>query len=426
MIKGKAAVIFAALFILCSLIAGCETAGLVELGNTEPAGTLPAATEGQSPTEKPAVTGETSAQPATAAPTQPPAPVVPTPAPSRESPVSVTLEPLIETHAAYRVNGVVPAFTVTGSDTLLAFLHTNVRQSVLNIVSRFADWAADNPPQGTAGAHDLSFSIEITRNDGRFLSMYGIASAYMGGASDNSFGFSFTVDILNERMPSLADLLGEGYEPLLNVLIRENLIAHYGFPPDAPWLLDLGEGTGFAEGAQPHFYLTPDCLGFIYDKYAIYPGAAGAPQAEVALADQPRPLGGGAVEWSYALCTAFDPATGEITLDYVQVLTGEDAVAALMEDERITRQQAEERIYDHDPNEYVRNRNDRLRTFTMDDDTHIRTVFDADWNVAAPEGTERSLSDFGALYRTNPEVVAAGESILYLVTVRGSRVIALE
>ena len=69
--------------------------------------------------------------------------------------------------------------------------------------------------------------------------------------------------------PSLADLLGEGYEPLLNAHSREP-IAHYGFPPDAPWLLDLGKAPDLRR-ARSHFYLTPDCLGFIYDKYAIIP-----------------------------------------------------------------------------------------------------------------------------------------------------------
>jgi hypothetical protein len=400
------------------LVSGCDRDALVNLGASDPAGTGgPDATETSIPLPT------QTEPPATLEPSLPPT-SSPTGAPT-DKPLSVAVgkERLTAVAKEYKYDVYMPVFTVAGDETLAAWLHGAIREPMNDIVSRFIAWAQSNPPTGSAGLNDLSFDFEVTRNDGRYLSLYGVATAYMGGASTDNFGFAFSVDIIARQTLTLEGLLGSGYEPLVGSLIRARLIADYGDAPSAYDLFGVGPSSGFTDGDAPHFYLTPDHMGFLYDKYVLYPGAYGAVRAEVPIRDLPAPFGGGEAEISAALCTGFNAASGPITLDYGEILTGAAAVRALMEDEHLTRAQAEDRIYDHEPNEYIRNRNTRLRTFAMDDGTVITLVGNADGTVT-PQGYLCSYADFLGLYAVRPGAVVS-ENQLYTVTVSGGRVVAL-
>lgn len=404
------------------LASACDLIVPVNLGASDPHGT-PASVTGVPSAQSSVPAPADTAPPETQEPSPPPS-SSPSDTPADESPsVTVGKEHLSATAKAYKYDVYMPVFTAAGDDTLAAWLHGAIREPMNDIVSRFIAWAESNPPAGAAGLNDLSFEFEVTRNDGRYLSLYGVATAYMGGAGADSFGFSYSVDVAARDTLSLDELLGSGYEPLVGSLIRARLIAGYGDAPAARDLFDVGPGSDFTGGAAPHFYLTPERMGFLYDQYALYPGAYGAVRAEVPICDLPAPFGGGQAEMSAALCAGFNPATGAITLDYVEILTGDEAVSALMEDESITRTQAEERIYDHDPNEYIRNRNPRLRTFTVDSETIITLVGNADGTVT-PEGYLCPYADFLGLYAARPGAVVS-EYQLYTVTVSGGRVAAL-
>jgi hypothetical protein len=250
------------------------------------------------------------------------------------------------------------------------------------------------------------------------------ASAYLGGASTSDFGYSFNIDVVKGKTVTLEDLLGSKYKPLVNALISAQLCKDYGEIPGDYDLLNVGGTSDFTDGVGPHFYLTPTHLGFIYDKYTIYPGAASTPVTKVPISDLPAPFGGGAADARYAHCTAFNPATGVVTLDYVDVLTGDEAVNALMQDYGLTKADAEAQLYDYEPNEYIRNQNPQLRTFTMDDTTVIKVLYNTDGTMS-PEGHLCTYAEFKALYAAQADVVT-NEYQLYSVVVRNNKVVALE
>ncbi len=126
---------------------------------------------------------------------------------------------------------------------------------------------------------------------------------------------------------------------------------------------------------------------------------------------------------SYALLKSFDPETGLAKFDYFDMLTGQDAIDWLVNNEGYTQAEAEEEVNNYMDGEFfMKNINPQLRTVDLVV-TPLKAIHYADGSQTAtwPDSESISYEDFIALYeleKVDPDGISyVMKGLFYWVTV---------
>ena len=140
---------------------------------------------------------------------------------------------------------------------------------------------------GTEGfySHSNYQELGVARHDERVVSLLCLSSLYSGGVHPNSVQVAYNLDITGQRVLKLEDVLAEGAEAALAVMVREAVDAKFA---------GLGEGMGLFEdygdviarsmtpgSLTPYWYLNDVGLVIFYNQYELGPYAAGIIKAEL-------------------------------------------------------------------------------------------------------------------------------------------------
>lgn len=139
----------------------------------------------------------------------------------------------------------------------------------------------------------------------------------------------------------------------------------------------------------------------------------------------PEPTNTPVMYSSYAHMVSYDPARGWADFDYFNMLTGDEAVQYLVDNEGYSLQDAQQLVDDFADSEFVcQNDNPQLRTINLQE-VDLKMMYHSDGTmVTGATPIDSELIDLFDLYHVNPELVL--DSFFYYITVLDGEVVAVE
>ncbi len=135
--------------------------------------------------------------------------------------------------------------------------------------------------------------------------------------------------------------------------------------------------------------------------------------------------GGMALYSSYAHMVSYDPACGSADFDYFEMLTGDDAVAWLVDHEGYTLSDAQAEVDDYADSEFIeKNTNPQLRTISLID-VPLKLMYHPDGTpLPGAEPIDAELIDLYNLYHVNHALVL--DVYFYHITVEDGAIVSVE